>query len=400
MLYSTTAHKAKKHFCMFCLQGFPSEEVLEKHKGVCVQVNGAQAIRMPAEGSKVKFGNHHKQLPAPFVIYTDFEAILKKSTEPGVGGEEGSYTRKYQDHKACGYGYKVVCQYGKSFSRPYESGPGAVKHFMNKMLKEVTKCNEVVKTHFNKSMGKLSRKQRDAFERSTVCHICREKFRDEEKVRDHCHVTGKYRGAAHSSCNLNFKLTKKIPVVFHNLRGYDSHLIMQEIGSFKGNTNVIATNMEKYLSFTLGNQLVFIDSIQFMSSSLGALVDNLPEDQLRHLSESFSGEELMLVSRKGVYPYEHMDSFSRFDERQLPPKGSFYSSLNDSNISDEDYAHAHNVWNTFEMETMKEYHDLYLKTDVLLLADVFESFRKSCLKNYKLDPAHYISAPGLSWEPC
>ena len=105
-----------------------------------------------------------------------------------------------------------------------------------------------------------------------------------------------------------------------------------------------------------------------------------------------------LVTKKGVYPYEYIDSWERFEEKQLPPKEAFYSSLNDTTITDDDYEHAQNVWNTFECKNLGEYHDLYLKTDVLLLADVFENFRNKSLETHSLDPAHYFTLPGFSWD--
>ena len=155
--------------------------------------------------------------------------------------------------------------------------------------------------------------------------------------------------------------------------------------------------MEKYMAFMLGNHLTFIDSFQFMSSSLDRLVSNLPKESLKHTSKVFQGEKLDLMSQKGVYPYDYMDSFNKFNEK-LSAKEEFYSLLNNENISDEDYEHAENVWNTFELENMGDYHDLYMKSDVLLLADVFENFRKTCLEYYKLDPCHYFTSPGLSCD--
>ena len=104
------------------------------------------------------------------------------------------------------------------------------------------------------------------------------------------------------------------------------------------------------------------------------------------------------MKQNGVYPYDYMDCFNKFNDTQLPSKEDFYSILSDEHISDEDYKHAENVWNTFNLTSMGEYHDLYLKSDILLLADVFESFRKTCLKYYKLDPCHYFTSPGLSWD--
>ena len=107
-----------------------------------------------------------------------------------------------------------------------------------------------------------------------------------------------------------------------------------------------------------------------------------------------------LLTRKGVYPYDYVTSIKQLKETKLPPKEAFYSKLTNEEIKDEDYLHANNVWNTFNCQTIQDYHDLYLKSDVLLLADVFENFRKTCLKHYKLDPCHYYTAPGLAWDAC
>ena len=261
----------------------------------------------------------------------------------------------------------------------------------------------------------MTKKDEKEFQKTDKCHICNKQYTNEDiKVRDHCHITGKYRGSAHQECNLKLRIKPeeiKIPVIFHNLRGYDSHFIMQEIGAIvknhayknkKGedkqmNINAIPNNIEKYMAFMLGNHLTFIDSFQFMSSSLEKLVSNMPKESFKYTSEVFEGKEFDLMVRKGVYPYDYMDSFDKFNEK-LPSKEEFYSLLNDEHISNEDYEHAQNVWNTFSLKNMGDYHNLYLESDVLLLADVFENFRKTCLEYYKLDPCHYFTSPGLSWD--
>ena len=266
------------------------------------------------------------------------------------------------------------------------------------MLNEVDYCEETKKNHFNQTMA-LTNKDEEHFKLATVCHICKNGFTKKDcKVRDHCHVTGKYRGAAHNNCNRSFRLTNKIPVIFHNLKGYDSHFIMQEIEKFDQEISVIPNNMEKYMAFFLGKHLKFIDSFQFMSSSLESLVKNIPPCDMKYTLQEFQNEKLELMKRKGVYPYDYIDHFDKFNEKHLPPREEFYSILNDEHITNEDYKHAQNVWNTFNLESMGEYHDLYLKSDVLLLADVFEMFRKTCLKFYDLDPCHYFTSPGLSWD--
>ena len=412
-MYDTTKHESRKHFCMHCLQCFSSERVLTAHKENCFQVNGAQAIKMPDKNNNIlKFNNPHRQLPVPFVIYADFEAITEKihGCQPN---DDKSYTEAYQKHTDCGYGYKVVCCYDDKYTKPLQiyRGEKAVYKFMNAMLSEVRYCKKVMKECFDKPL-KMTKYDEEQFKKADKCHICEKEYnKTDVRVRDHCHVTGKYRGSAHKDCNLNFALTGKIPVIFHNLRGYDSHFIMQEIGAVvkeheytnkKGekcqmNINAIPNNMEKYMAFMLGNHLTFIDSFQFMSSGLDKLVSNLPKQALKFTSQKFQGKKLDLMSQKGVYPYDFMDSFDKFDEK-LPLKKEFYSLLNDEHISDKDYEHAQNVWNTFDLKNMGEYHDLYLKSDILLLADVFENFRKTCLQYYKLDPCHYFTSPGLSWD--
>ena len=153
------------------------------------------------------------------------------------------------------------------------------------------------------------------------------------------------------------------------------------------------------MAFMIGKHLKFIDSFQFMSSSLAQLVDNLPRTDFKYVTEYF-GDQATLMIRKGVYPYDYMGSFERLEEMSLPLKSNFYSKLNDEHISDDDYKHAQEVWRAFNMTNMGDYHDLYLTFDVLLLADVFESFRKTCLQHYQLDPPHYFTSPGLAWDLC
>ena len=152
------------------------------------------------------------------------------------------------------------------------------------------------------------------------------------------------------------------------------------------------------MAFTVNRNFAFIDSMQFMSSSLNSLVKNLSDNDFKYLSEEFSGQLLKLVKQKGVYPYEYIDSFKKFSKSIFPDRYKFFSSLKYVCISEKDYLKAVDVWNVFKMNTMGDYHDLYLKTDVLLLASVFEKFVSTCLDYYGLDPCHYFSSPGLSWD--
>ena len=163
-------------------------------------------------------------------------------------------------------------------------------------------------------------------------------------------------------------------------------------------TNEIEVD-NKTKTISVKRELRFIDSFKFMATSLDSLANNLPNNMFNNLSYFYEEQaKFELLKRKGVYPYDYMDCFERLFETTLPPIESFYSELNKSGISEDNYTHAQNVWETFEMETLQDYHDLYLKTDVLLLADVFENFRDVCQENYGLDPAWYYTAPGLAWD--
>lgn len=179
---------------------------------------------------------------------------------------------------------------------------------------------------------------------------------------------------------------------------------------------MIASNSEKYVSFTktvddggdFGTRIrfKFIDSCRFMQSSLDHLASLIPSDQKNILhSEHFGpsktipdSKQMRLLERKGVLCYDYIDSWDKLNETELPSKENFYSKLNDDHISDQQYELAQQVWETFNTKTIGEYTDLYLKTDILLLADVFENFRKTCLDVYKLDAAHYCTSPALSFD--
>ena len=176
---------------------------------------------------------------------------------------------------------------------------------------------------------------------------------------------------------------------------------------------MIAKNKEDYITFSVNVAVdkhidkngeerdQFIDSFKFMASSLNLLMNNLVKGGRKLFGfEDYSEQQYNLLTRKGIYPYEYMSSWDKFEESQLPPIESFYSNLNMTNVSKDDYQHAQSVWSEFKIINLGDYHDLYLQTDVILLANVFEAFRDTCLEHYKLDPAHFYTSPGLAWKAC
>ena len=278
-----------------------------------MSINGAQSVKL--EKGTTKFKNCFKQKPVPFKVYADFEWNLDR-----VESYEGSYSKKYQDHIPCSFAYKLVCVDDK-FSKPivvFSSGNAAFK-FIKAILKEYEYCKKVMKKHFNKNLIMVKEEEEEEeeeeevqFQSSNICWICKKLTDDDnKKVRDHCHITGKFRGAAHWNCNINLQLTKNVPVIFHNLRGYDSHLIFCELNKFDVKIDVIPNRLEKYMAFFLNKNLVFIDSMQFMNSSLEKLVKNLSDNYFKYLTEEFESKNLELFKQKSAYPYDYMDMFRK-----------------------------------------------------------------------------------------
>ena len=315
---------------------------------------------------------------------------------------------------------------------------------MKKFCKDLREHATKTIHYENKKIISLTIKEEIYHNKQKICYICKKEFNNndkkQQKVRDHCYYTGKYKGAAHNICNLRYKVPKEIPVVFHNGSTYDYHFINKDlVKECEGNFECLGENTEKYITFSvplkkkiknkdteITYKIKFIDSYRFMSSSLSKLVDNLSEgiynnkcvdcnssldyikiknkklllkcfncnayyrkkfnkDLIKKFKNTYSFcnndiNKFVSLLRKGVYPYEYEDNWKRFSEISLPSKEDFYSNLNMEDINDIDYRHANNVFQRFELENLGQYHDLYVESDTLLLADVFENFRNMCIK--------------------
>ena len=336
---------------------------------------------------------------------------------------------------------------------------------MKKFCKDLREHATKIINYEKKNMIPLTREEKIYHNEQEICYICKKEFdmndKKHYKVRDHCHYTGKYTGAAHNICNLRYKIPKEIPVVFHNGSTYDYHFIIKElVKEFDGNFECLGENTEKYITFSvqikkeienkdieITYKIKFIDIYRFMSMPLSKLIDDLSEgihnnkfvdckcclDYVRitkneklilkffncetYYRKNFNKElikrfastdefcnkdlnKFIPLLRKGVYLYEYMYNWEIFKGVSLPSKESFYSNLNMENIDDIDYRHGNNVFKRFKLKNLGEYHDLYVQSDTLLLADVFENFRNKCLEVYELDPAHFLSLRGLAWQVC
>ncbi|XP_050677400.1 uncharacterized protein LOC126974058 isoform X2 [Leptidea sinapis] len=406
-------HEHAIYICDGCLLHFSTNDKLSAH-----QLNDCCHIKVelpstektlkdwfgqPISNNVLKFDKFNKMLQIPFVIYADFEAFLNP-IQTCFNDPSKPYTTNVHKHEVYSFGYYIKCSYDDSLSK-YEtySGPHCTHVFMNQLYKDL----EVIctKNSFVISPKPLTSNDNEIISQCKDCFICQFNLNGECALYFDSH-TGHFRGVAHEVCKTKFRIPYHIPVFLHNLSQYDSHFIVHALNSIEGEIDIIPQTKEKYISFTktikFNNhkiQLRFVDSFKFLPCSLDKLVQNLMEEQFQTLKYNFpNNNDFLRLRKKGIYPYEFMSSHDSLKLSALPSRDKFYNTLTDTHISDEDYEHAKDVWQHFHCQNMSDYSDLYLKTDVLLLTDVFENFRALCLQTYGLDPAHYYTAPGLSWD--
>jgi len=275
--------------------------------------------------------------------------------------------------------------------------------------------------NMKKEMIPLTETQLAVHNASTNCAGCTQAYTfDNNRVFYHCHVTGRYIGSYCNNCNLCLKFRRRsnftgnpsyhIDVCGHNIKSYDLHLLIKQfrqynVMSSKGvmkpvKIYVIPSNTEKFMSISFGG-LHFKDSFQFLSSSLDTLVQCLARDgtdKFEYTNAHFNNSPL--VHRKAVYPYEYFTGPEVFHETELPSIAHFYSALNDEHITSEQYERAQQMWTAFNCKTLQDFHNAYVTLDVTQLADVMTRFRNVSFDLYNLDPIHYVSLPGYSFDAC
>ena len=231
-----TKHKGKEYFCMNCLQGFKQEASRNEHIGYCKD-NESVRIEMPHKKPVVEYSDGQFQFKVPFIIYTDFESILKAMGPVGPGSLHDPLlgpgnnpriltTRGINIHVPSGWCIHSEFAYGKvKDPLVLYRGKDCIKKFCDHVIGE---AHRLYSSFSEKSMEPLMKAQWKDYKKVSSCHICYKPFKEgNRKVRDHCHYGGIYRGAAHSLCNLQYKIPSDIPIVFHNLSGYDAHLFIK-----------------------------------------------------------------------------------------------------------------------------------------------------------------------------
>lgn len=397
----------KKYICDRCLSYFHKEKQLEGHEMDCQNMNPCR-LTLPNEMNNVlRFTDDRKHMLAPFVIYASIESLFKTTkTLPDT---------EMSTHVVSSIGFYLKSRFDKTIRSKYTFNRSRtcldwfciqLIELLKKLIRSLNGPPVPVRD--------LTREQKMEFSNATTCHICFGDIKKNHTVKDYCQYTGKYRGAAHEKCYMQFIETNIVPVVFHNLGTDDAHAIITKMSAMKHGDTItdLSVNGDKYISFTVTIKncgyrkkfkFRFIDSYMFLPSTLDQLVSYLPAD--RHISLEAVGskigythDQIQLLLRKVTHPSDYIDSFDKYSNASLPSKEEFYSRNAHRATDDLDYQHAENVWSAFGIDHMGEYSDLYLLSNVLHLADVFEYFRTVCHEFYHIDPANYITASALSWS--
>ena len=312
LVYSqSNKHKAKSQFYLKCQNGFSTDEILKTHQETCLK-SDTQTHIYPKPGETIKFRNVERLHDVPFTVYADFESFV----EPVQYAEQDpskSFTNKYQNHIPSGFCYTIkctdesICPKKTVLKTALYEGEDMGKAFVDSLTEDLKPVYEILK---NPRPMMMSDSEKSKHEKAKECYVCKgvfgtmrvnEQTKKEEKVtkcRDHCHITGKYRGAVCDKCNLRMRVPFFVPILFHNLEGYDSHLFVKSLGLTEGDIRCIPKTDEKYISFSKnipmettimenGKEKViclemrFLDSLKFMRGSLDSLAKTLGKDQFK-----------------------------------------------------------------------------------------------------------------------
>lgn len=391
---------SKVYVCDFCLATFSKKRGFQYHQTLCTR--DGNRYEVPNTVQHLRFSNFAATMPASFVIYADLESYMKETIVDGLSTKQISKI----PHECMSWGCLTICRERPDWSSGtvLYTGENAIQKLLQHLLNELARVKAYME-HYSLPMVMYDQDWID-FEEQTHCNICELPFdmmNPSQKVRDHSHFTGAYRQALCKVCNLKYAQARgRIFVMFHGLSNYDSHFIIQELHRFPDDDiTVIPRTSERYLSFSL-QDLVFKDTFNFLAASLETLVNHLRskgQHVFQHLTRFVPDpDQRALLYGKGVFPYTYIQSLQALDETSLPPPSAFFNDLTQKPISDQDYEFAQTVWRTFHCKTLKDYLHVYLRSDVLLLADVFENFRDNCLRDYQLDPLYYFSSAHFTFD--
>ena len=404
--------------CRNCFHVCANDQYLETHQQLCSKFESCHVTLPSSENCAIKFKNYQAKVPLPIVFYFDLESIVVP-LDTVANNPDVSYTRQIEKHVPSGFCYAGVVHGQKKleYFRVHRS-ENCMKEFIQELEIVARDIHERKQKYriFN-GCPDIPRDQ------ASHCWICESEFDNKDDIcLDHCHFSNKFLGWAHSQCNLQRKTQSFVPIIAHNLAGYDLHHVVRNIhlGNRRNLISIIPQTDETYVMLSLKvwikdivtkndkilpiyEELRFIDSFRFISTSLEKIVQTILSEDFSMLDKHFSfygADCAKLLHGKGFYPYSFMDIFNKFKLKKLPERRNWIDRLNYGNIAitKDDYELAKLIYHRFDCQDMGEYHDLYLTVDTLQLACWFERLRKTCLDLYSLDCAQYVSAPHLAGD--
>ncbi|KAE8741577.1 hypothetical protein FOCC_FOCC012870 [Frankliniella occidentalis] len=404
-LYSQTWKRARLFYCCYCLNTLPSATRLEEHEAIC-RTFGAQRIEYGRPGADAKFDrfSYPKLQRVPYTAYYDFESALQKVDEDGPA----KATAKTQHHEALAYSIAVVDWKGNLVKHVSHSADKDVAaHFVDTVL-QIEEEMWQIRPNYPLHMSAAQKKD---FDDSFRCYLCRGHFKKREhanREHDHLEETHNYRGASCAECNSALKRTTFFPLIGHGASHYDMHLVFRAFIKHPAMENkrisVLAKTIDSYRSANIfigkdGRSVRLMDSFNFFSTSLDAISRHLSPSDLTILFTVYPDPAHQeLLRRKGVFCYEFAESYEKLvAQKTLPARQDFYSSLNNSLPSEEDYARAQQVWDGMGCANLLQYMMHYLNADVLLLAAFFTKFKAMTFKKYGLEVCHFVSISSLTW---
>jgi len=414
----------QQYLCYNCFHLSWNRSAYEIHVGWC-HLQNSQRVKVPGKGQVDEFdysdkGNKMKELP--FFFFYDFECIQAESKVPcpckPIGASpakkrkvECTHKTVYKkEHKAYSYALVLVNRNHEVLEEVTYAGMDCVEKFVEKVIELEEKYLGDLAAGGRPMENTQTPRIQKIIQETKECCLCKypllmetEDGKTERIVRHHDHVSGDFVGMAHDKCNLRFREKLRLIGFCHNFSGYDSHLIIKALHLFDKervkNINAIPLNTEKVKTMSF-NKVILLDSAAFLSESLEKLVNvlNVSEHRYPLMRQKFHDEEeLKLLLRKGVFPYDFVTYLERLKEcKELPEKKHFHNDLLDEDISDDDYEHAKAVFQKFKMKDMLDYSNLYNLTDCYLLAEVVMQFRKDVLKDYQIEMGHYYSLPHMA----
>ena len=375
----------KTFICRSCLCFYKSAAKLAIHKRYC-ENKGTVYVLPEGDRAKLEFTNYRSMIKTEHVVYFDFESYIDGTT--GI-------------HYPIAVSAKRICTNSAYNSKLFiYFGGDCVQKFLKWLDDQKYEVHNISLHHYHRL--EMSQSNWIHFHKQDKCEMCGIRFdRLNTKYKDHDHLTGAFRYVLCNRCNITYaSRDTKIVCVSHNGMGYDNHFLITEIAELcrKNKTRgfkSVAKNREKNMVICYG-EYVFLDSYQFLPSSLSTLVNTMTVFPL--IKEHFGETNYKLFTKKGIYCYEYVKSPELLQTDRLPEMGAFYDSIREKGITPAEYKHAQCVWETMKCENLLDYTRFYLEADVLLLADCFEQFRKTTKQNFDLDPTKFLSTPHLGFN--